>query len=136
MKQNKTCYRSNSTVASIYYRTIKHITPNSELLVWYGEEYAKEMGLSVDYSLDDGKPVYHLYHIASFGINLFHSAPSYTCANCQTEFMDKRNFDIHLKHSQSCRDANPQVFVCGKCEEVFTTLINLQHHIRKMTPLL
>ena len=39
----------------IYYRTIKHITPNSELLVWYGEEYAKEMGLSVDYSLDDGK---------------------------------------------------------------------------------
>ena len=39
----------------IYYRTIKHVTPGSELLVWYGEEYAKELGLSVDYSLDDGK---------------------------------------------------------------------------------
>ena len=43
----------------IYYRTIKHVTPGSELLVWYGEEYAKELGLSVDYSLDDGK---HLYN--------------------------------------------------------------------------
>ncbi|XP_065901819.1 histone-lysine N-methyltransferase PRDM9-like [Dysidea avara] len=94
----------------IYYRAIKHITPNSELLVWYGEEYAKEMGLSVDYSLND--------------------APCYICAHCQTEFMDKRNFDIHLKHSPSCHDANPQVFKCGKCGEVFTTLINLQHHIR------
>ena len=41
----------------IYYRTIKHVTPGSELLVWYGEEYAKELGLSVDYSLDDGMTV-------------------------------------------------------------------------------
>jgi len=45
--------------------------------------------------------------------------------------MDKRNFDIHLKHSPSCHDANPQVFKCGKCGELFTTLINLQHHIRR-----
>jgi len=41
----------------IYYHTIKHVTPGSELLVWYGEEYAKELGLSVDYSIDDGKYV-------------------------------------------------------------------------------
>ncbi|XP_065902700.1 histone-lysine N-methyltransferase PRDM9-like [Dysidea avara] len=95
----------------IYYRTIKHITPNSELLVWYGEEYAKDMGLSVDCSHDD--------------------APCYSCAHCKSEFMDKRNFDIHLKHSPSCRDANPQVFKCGKCGELFTTLISLQHHIRR-----
>ena len=42
----------------IYYRTIKHVTPGSELLVWYGEQYAKELGLSVDYSLDNGMCVY------------------------------------------------------------------------------
>ena len=42
----------------IYYRTIKHVTPGSELLVWYGEQYAMELGLSVDYSLDNGECVH------------------------------------------------------------------------------
>ena len=45
--------------------------------------------------------------------------------------MEKSTFDIHLKYSQTCRDANPQVFKCGKCVKVFTTLINLQQHIRR-----
>ncbi len=30
---------------SIYYRTFKDIKPGQELLVWYGEEYAKDLGL-------------------------------------------------------------------------------------------
>ncbi len=34
----------------IYYRTFKHIYPGSELLVWYGEDYAKELGISTDFS--------------------------------------------------------------------------------------
>ncbi|XP_070806104.1 histone-lysine N-methyltransferase PRDM9-like [Pituophis catenifer annectens] len=29
----------------IYYRTCKEIQPHSELLVWYGEEYGKELGI-------------------------------------------------------------------------------------------
>lgn len=32
----------------IYYRTFKHIYPGNELLVWYGLEYAQELGISVD----------------------------------------------------------------------------------------
>ena len=32
----------------IYYRTFKHIYPGNELLVWYGQEYAKQFGISVD----------------------------------------------------------------------------------------
>ena len=32
----------------IFYRTFKHIYPGTELLVWYGEEYARELGISVD----------------------------------------------------------------------------------------
>ena len=31
----------------IYYRTFKYIYPGMELLVWYGEEYARELGISV-----------------------------------------------------------------------------------------
>jgi len=45
----------------IYYRTIKHVTPGSELLVWYGEQYAMELGLSVDYSLDNGVCIHIRY---------------------------------------------------------------------------
>jgi len=56
---------------------------------------------------------------------------NYTCAHCQAQFVEKYSFDIHLKYSQACHDANPQVFKCGKCGEVFTTLINLQQHIRR-----
>ncbi len=32
----------------IFYRTITKIYPGSELLVWYGDQYAKELGISVD----------------------------------------------------------------------------------------
>ena len=56
---------------------------------------------------------------------------NYACAHCQAQFMEKYNFDLHLKYSQACREANPQVFKCGKCGEVFTTLINLQQLIRR-----
>ena len=31
----------------IYYRTYKTIQPGIELLVWYGESYAKDLGISV-----------------------------------------------------------------------------------------
>ena len=32
----------------IYYRTYKTVNPGKELLVWYGESYAKDLGISLD----------------------------------------------------------------------------------------
>ena len=32
---------------NIYYRTLKTIAPHTELLVWYGDQYAKELGISI-----------------------------------------------------------------------------------------
>ena len=32
----------------IFYRAFKHIQPNTELLVWYGKGYARELGLSLE----------------------------------------------------------------------------------------
>ncbi|XP_065900691.1 zinc finger protein 709-like isoform X2 [Dysidea avara] len=94
---------------NIYCYTIKDILPGTELLVWYGEQYVKLLGLPLDHIID----------------------VNYTCGHCQKQFVEKYNFDIHLKYSEACRDANPQVLKCGKCGEVFTTLINLQQHIRR-----
>ena len=35
----------------IYYRTIKPVPPNTELLVFYGEEYGKELGIGLAMSV-------------------------------------------------------------------------------------
>ncbi|XP_065903868.1 zinc finger protein 709-like isoform X2 [Dysidea avara] len=94
---------------NIYCYTIKSIPPGTELLVWYGEDYVKQQRLTVD----------HMF------------APNFTCVYCRRQFIEKCNFVLHLKYSPVCRNANPALFKCGKCSEAFTTLINLQQHIRK-----
>ena len=40
--QNMTAFQSGGV---IYYRTVQTIRPNTELLVWYGDDYASELGL-------------------------------------------------------------------------------------------
>ena len=40
--QNMTAFQ---TGGDIYYRTVQTIRPNTELLVWYGDDYATELGL-------------------------------------------------------------------------------------------
>ena len=42
----------------IYYRTYKAINPGKELLVWYGEVYARELGITIDDSQEDGAQIY------------------------------------------------------------------------------
>ena len=40
---------------NIYYRSFKHIYPGNELYVWYGEEYARELGITG--SFEKGKVI-------------------------------------------------------------------------------
>jgi len=42
-EQNLVAYQYKS---EIYYRTYKPVTAGKELLVWYGESYAKDLGIS------------------------------------------------------------------------------------------
>ena len=44
-EQNLEAYQCNG---QIFYRCIKQIHPGSELLVWYGDKYARELGIEVD----------------------------------------------------------------------------------------
>ena len=39
----------------IYYRTYKPINPGKELLVWYGESFAKDLGISLSDNHEEGK---------------------------------------------------------------------------------
>ena len=44
-EQNLIAFQYHS---EIYYRVYKEISPGSECLVWYGEEYAQELGIELD----------------------------------------------------------------------------------------
>ena len=44
-EQNLVVFQYHS---KIYYRTFRSVCPGTELLVWYGEERAKDLGISVD----------------------------------------------------------------------------------------
>ena len=41
-EQNLVAYQYHG---EIYYRAYKRIEPNTELLVWYGDEYAEQLGI-------------------------------------------------------------------------------------------
>ena len=47
----------------IYYRTFKHLYPGCELLVWYGREYAQELGIPIS----PGELYYHTAGRFKFG---------------------------------------------------------------------
>jgi len=82
--------------------------------------------LNLDFLCIYGVKIY-LYKLHFF----VYTDANYTCAHCRRQFVEKYNFDLHLKYSPACRDVNSEVLKCGKCGEVFTTLINLQQHIRR-----
>ena len=42
----------------IYYRTIENISAHSELLVWYGDEYGQELGITRDVFVAKKQPEY------------------------------------------------------------------------------
>ena len=43
-EQNMVAYQH---CGEIYYRTFRDIHPGDELLVWYGEEYARDLGIAL-----------------------------------------------------------------------------------------
>lgn len=49
-EQNLTAFQF---VGEIYYKTLRPVTRGEELLVWYGEEYAKDLGISTSESRRD-----------------------------------------------------------------------------------
>ena len=55
---------------NIYYRAIQHIYPGNELLVWYGDEYAMDLGISTN--RQEGrvqlKRLVFMLHSASFTV--------------------------------------------------------------------
>lgn len=59
-------------LGKIYYRTIRNIYPQTELLVWYGDEYAKRLGIDTnDYYKPVDKKVLSGEFISRSGYRIF-----------------------------------------------------------------
>ncbi|XP_071501126.1 uncharacterized protein [Diadema antillarum] len=72
-------------LGQIYYRTFKPICPGTELLVFYGDQYAKELGIQLHRN--------KLKTCTDPGL--------YTCEVCGRVFSRPRYLAGHLKHSHS-----------------------------------
>ena len=55
----------------------------------------------------------------------------FICKRCSSRYASQSSFNAHLQSNMSCFDANPQIFTCGRCQESFYLLYQLQDHIRK-----
>lgn len=51
-EQNLVAYQYRG---EIYYRTYKSVSPGKELLVWYGESYAKDLGITICDDQENGR---------------------------------------------------------------------------------
>ncbi|KAJ8371979.1 hypothetical protein AAFF_G00298010 [Aldrovandia affinis] len=75
---------------SILYRCFKPILPGRELLVWYGEEYAKDLGITFDYlwsnkcSAKGGERV---------------SSEFFSCTQCPLSYTAEVYLHKHIKRS-------------------------------------
>ena len=53
---------------SIYYRVYKPIQPGDELLVWYGEEYARDLGIDIS---EDAQPLQNVSEPGMSALNVW-----------------------------------------------------------------
>ena len=70
-EQNLVAYQYRG---EIFYRAYKDIQPGTELLVWYGEQYAQHLGINLDGSTTEGTTSVN-------GGNIVCTPSCYWCAN-------------------------------------------------------
>ncbi|XP_020613768.1 zinc finger protein 184-like [Orbicella faveolata] len=95
----------------ICYRTYKYVNPGEELLVWYGESYAKDLGISVCEDQVNRK-----------------KGNGYTCHGCERMYTSMNFLQRHKNHYCSPRTLN---WECRKCKKQFTSVSSLNMHIRQ-----
>jgi len=124
----------------IYYRTYKPVEIGDELLVWYGDDYARDLGIKLD---DEIKSVL----VEPAGSDFIANKSSATggefeCSRCSMKFQFDINYEYHLKYSKCHHNKksncvlktkasdNEKPFACTVCKYKSSKSHNLKTHMR------
>ncbi|XP_078584714.1 histone-lysine N-methyltransferase PRDM9-like [Branchiostoma floridae x Branchiostoma japonicum] len=110
---------------NIYYRTYKPIPPGTELMVWYGNEYAKELGIS-EKALEEQERQNKQKQSVQTG-----AVAGYRCCRCGRLFSTQDYLDRHMKR---CTDRSAvQKHKCHLCSYSTDRPAHLKDHSRTHT---
>ena len=119
----------------IYYRSYKVINPGDELLVYYGDSYAKQLGIEENGTKDAVIQVPHGGGSAVKGDSVVRRDFSRTrkdkpfkCELCPSSFQHKTNLTTHNR-----LHTGEKLFECSDCKKKFTGSLNLTIHLRTHT---
>ncbi|KAG8183756.1 hypothetical protein JTE90_029336 [Oedothorax gibbosus] len=96
----------------IYYKTYKPVMPYTELLVWYGDNFAQELG--IDISSKNSKPSVKI--------------AVHPCKECSDAFPSKKALKRHMK-SHSATGEPDQKHKCAYCLYFVNNSSDLQSHL-------
>ena len=112
----------------IYYRVIKNIPSGKELLVWYGNHYARELGVN-------------LAKMEFFQGREFHKEEDLVCGGCQGIFATGLGLDDHQTKARlkACRKAKEErlaaggtlAVICYICKKTLPSYADLITHRTK-----
>ncbi|XP_078661837.1 histone-lysine N-methyltransferase PRDM9-like [Branchiostoma floridae x Branchiostoma belcheri] len=106
---------------NIYYRTYKPIPPGTELLVWYGNEYAKELGISEKEETEQEEPSQQKQSIQTGAV------AGYGCSRCGKLFSTQDYLDRHVKKHADM--SGSKRFKCQHCTYSTDKQMDLKKHM-------
>ena len=111
----------------IYYRSYKVILPGEELLVYYGDQYAKQLG--IEETVNPVETVTEREVVT--GVRVYRRKDKdrpYKCTQCNSSYTSKGNLATHSR-----LHTGVNLHRCEVCPKVFTVKKNLTRHIRTHT---
>ncbi|XP_019646360.1 PREDICTED: histone-lysine N-methyltransferase PRDM9-like [Branchiostoma belcheri] len=126
---------------NIYYRTYKTIPPGTELLVWYGNEYAKELGISEKEETEGEEPnkqkqsiqVSRQVQLQATGVGGIQTGAvaGYGCSRCGKLFSTQDYLDRHVKTHADM--SGSKRFKCQHCNYSTDKTDHLKIHMMTHT---